>query len=524
MDKQIRELLDELYIIDPGLKKYEPGLIKIVDEFISARPNTKFTNEFKEQLRAEILSRINEKQANKNTLNINQFTIMNKLFYAIGGAVVCIALVAVFYPSIREISTGEINLASTLQIENMSAGAFGSLAPIEESDSMGQPMADASARATGLGGGGGGGYAGISMGNEADMKMIAPDFIRYTYKYTGEDIELTSDQVNVLKRVKNANDGQSLWSLVKNIKFNGLDFNSFKNVGVQSLSFVEDRDFGYQISMNFDEGSLSVNENWQKWQSEMNNCRDEACYEKYRLSIDDVPSDEEIIALANQFIAQYNFNLSEYGEPVVDNIWRTYYDQAIEPGNMYVPEIISVLYPQKIDGQDVYEENGADTGVRVNVNIRYNKVSGIYGLFTENYQSSSYEAETDISRILKVAEQGGRNYYNYGGTVEELSLGTPQVGYMRYWKYENNLSEELLVPALIFPILDKPENSNYYYMQNIVVPLVKDVLDQPGYSGDNDQFPEPMPLPVIRDGEAAISEPAVEVMPETDVDSESLNQ
>ncbi len=70
---------------------------------------------------------------------------------------------------------------------------------------------------------------------------------------------------------------------------------------------------------------------------------------------------------------------------------------------------------------------------------------------------------------------------------------------MQYIRYSGGLNEELYVPALVFPVLDAPKD--LYVPANVVVPLVKEVLDNyqpPMYlmkeaetpvEPTNDQFP-----------------------------------
>jgi hypothetical protein len=104
---------------------------------------------------------------------------------------------------------------------------------------------------------------------------------------------------------------------------------------------------------------------------------------------------------------------------------------------------------------------------------------------------------------LKVVEQGG-NYWGYpvpldtttgttGSGVAEsapssmpirqgeeriIEVGTPTRQYVLYSNFSNNQANFLLVPSLIFPITKTPDDQNYFYQKNIVVPLAKELLDQ----------------------------------------------
>jgi hypothetical protein len=145
---------------------------------------------------------------------------------------------------------------------------------------------------------------------------------------------------------------------------------------------------------------------------------------------------------------------------------------------------MTVQYPLVVDGREVWEQGGYErSGLSVNVNIRTMKVTSFYGLQTQNYQSSNYAAETDKDRLLKFALQGDLwpqgNYpvENFQVKEVEVKLGTPEVKFMRYWKYDVNQSIELLVPALVFPVLETTPADGSFYKSAVVIPLAKEVLD-----------------------------------------------
>ncbi|PJC40571.1 MAG: hypothetical protein CO042_03080, partial [Parcubacteria group bacterium CG_4_9_14_0_2_um_filter_41_8] len=52
-----------------------------------------------------------------------------------------------------------------------------------------------------------------------------------------------------------------------------------------------------------------------------------------------------------------------------------------------------------------------------------------------------------------------------------------------------NKSNELLVPALRFPIVNQPKDNSYYWRTSVVVPLAKELMND--YA-----LPEPRPMPV----------------------------
>ncbi|RLC38071.1 hypothetical protein DRH27_03180, partial [Candidatus Falkowbacteria bacterium] len=149
------------------------------------------------------------------------------------------------------------------------------------------------------------------------------------------------------------------------------------------------------------------------------------------------------------------------------------------------------------EGKTVYDESGHPSGLTVNVNIRYKKVSGLYNFKLVDYESSDYEAEIDTDRLLQYAEHGGR-YGNYAypetDKTVEIKLGEPKLSLIRYWHYDQSKlkGEELLAPAYIFPIIEKPEQ-DYFYRQSVVVPLIKELLDEAGQDSSIG-ISRPMPL------------------------------
>jgi hypothetical protein len=159
---------------------------------------------------------------------------------------------------------------------------------------------------------------------------------------------------------------------------------------------------------------------------------------------------------------------------------------------VYIPDYVSLIYPLVLDGKSVYEQGGTLAGLHVGINLRQKKVSDMYELVLGGYEASEYELETDFDKILKIALEGGfgpwgRRYIdpamiappNGGIRAEELNVGTPEFAVVKNYSYKDNTNQLLYVPALIFPIEYPSGTPVYSYMQNIVVPLVKEILDAP---------------------------------------------
>ena len=211
------------------------------------------------------------------------------------------------------------------------------------------------------------------------------------------------------------------------------------------------------------------------------------------LKLANLPADDKIIAAADKFMSDFGISVAGYGQPFVQNDWRMNYESQPSTADVYAPDSLTVIYPLKLNGREVFDESGNKSGLSVNVSVRDMVATGVWGLASQQYQSSAYDTEKDSSRLIGIAENGGFRQYRYfdenARNMKQVELGTPTLAYVRMWMYKDNASEELFVPAYIFPITKKPAGI-YLYQQNIIVPVIKDILDQ-----DN-QMPVPMPMEV----------------------------
>lgn len=367
--------------------------------------------------------------------------------------------------------------ALSVNIKKVAASAFGSLSyqTLSGDQNMTESNNQRNAMATNAGG-------------AVDGKMIAPDTMPayqptyYQYIYQGDEFNLSDEELAILKRIK----GENAKNNFANFNLGLLNLNSFKDAGLNNFNIVQDQKFGYSIYVNLFEGSISLSENWEKWYG--------TNYAPREFKNTDIPADETIIALTDDFLSEHDIDAKLYGQPEVQkNNYNLILpmDKAETAVAMDVRENtstiypvsnnVSVIYPFLIDGKQVYDDWGSKQGLQLNVNLEFNKVSSLYNLNTQNYQSSNYKMETDKDKILKLLRNGSiYPYYNYQETdakIVEIPVGTPKIQYVRTWQYKNNISDELLVPALVFPILN-PEKTDNPYKTSVVIPLAKDIIDQ----------------------------------------------
>ena len=192
--------------------------------------------------------------------------------------------------------------------------------------------------------------------------------------------------------------------------------------------------------------------------------------------------------MANSFIKKHGIGLDMYGDPEVQHSFRSNMEKSSGQESIYISDMMSILYPLVVNGYSVYDQWGNKFGVIVNVNIRVMKVSGLYNLTSQDYEKSLYEAETDPAEILKIAEKGGiyRRYFGNNEKVIELGLGTPASVYMKTWNFQDGETNELLVPAFLFPIIKEAEEGSAF-QENVIVPLAKELLEL-----SEDRMPVPL--------------------------------
>ncbi|PLX20647.1 hypothetical protein C0584_05400 [Candidatus Parcubacteria bacterium] len=492
MKKEVKNILNDLYSLDKTFKDQEEGLVKIIEKLLDNKPKVVIDEKFVSELKFELSKQ--EKIGDADTIN-KSYLFPQRIYYAVAGA----AMVAVLFIAFNFFPSGNFNpieqqgdilkLSLSPKISNLSGSAFGSLGDLAIEDSQNLTMGEeAVPRASGGGGIGStamlasdAAVSEIATDDMISTKMIAP-YPRYSFRYVYEgELVLNSDELDVYRKVKNLSAAKAFAGQFTKADLGLLDLGSFENTMLQNISLVEDRDFGYWVNVNLGEGVISINQNWERWRdTDLEKCQDEKCFEAQRLSLEDVPSDASLIKIANSFMRERGIDIGDFGEPEIDKRWFENYERTENKTNAYIPETISVIYPTLVDNQSVYDQSGGLSGVRVNVNIKYNKVSGLSSLSVNDYEKSQYKAVTDIEKVLAVLEQGGLNrYFDEKAEKIDILLGEPKQELVQYWDYRDGVSQELLVPALIFPILEKPEGVNFY-QNNIVIPLIDEMLQSRG--------------------------------------------
>lgn len=492
---KLKDILKDLYELYPDLKNHEKELEDLVLKMIENKPEIKFDESFARLLKEKVLSSL-DLNNNKNNNSKFNFNFMNKRIFVAAGSLVALSIVFIaaisFYgpensnDSVWSIVSLGSKKNKDVALSELAPGSFGSLRTLsyvsgadgkaDEVDSAllrQGPLNDLESSKV---------AATMDIGLEDDMSLRMMPYSGVRYVYTGEDLNLEDVSSLVYKQVKDQ-DGitKSLAKNLSSFNFPGIDLKTFDNLRVNSLSFSEDKDRGLMLSFELKDGMLSIYENWEKWAiPERDACgSDEDCYNKYRVRISDMPSNDVSIKMASEFLARHNIDTKNYGEPQMDENWLNYYEAAEDKSDYYFPTQVTVIYPLLIDNQKVRDQNGYLAGLSVDINVMEKKVSGLHGLMPYKFQSSSYDLVRDTERIIALAEDGGysRSYYGLDSEdIREVELGTPEFSYAKMWRQVNNVDEDILVPALMFPVIKKAGDP-YYGIDYIVVPLVEELIE-----------------------------------------------
>lgn len=460
----IDRILGELYEIDPSLAKHEDILRRIIPTLLAAKPQLSVDDAFVARLRSELM----HLHASRT---ISRFAPTLSPFFSRNFAVVAIALVVVV-GGVLAVSTMDDH-RGTLAINTISTRAFGSLAQTAPATIGGKnagPEADTRAGSiaafsapVGLGGG---------SGAAAGFAPTYPAMTSTQYVYRGESFTIPSSGF-VYKRITDEATGSRLVSALRGMNF-GVAIGSFSDVRVRNIEIAEDKDYGYSINLSIPLGMVSINANWEKWHMDTR--------VGAPIAANEMPSNEALIAIADQFLQAHRISTAAYGEPIVDEGWRampavTTLDGRTMPS--YAPDTIMITYPFMIDGMPVYENWGVPSGLQILVDIHESRVSSVNNLTTLSYDRSEYALETDSQKIKDLATTGGtylikKGLPQPGSGVITQALGTPTLVLMKYYRNASSRNEELLIPAMRFPMQEPQPGSGPGY---VMVPLVKDIVD-----------------------------------------------
>ena len=489
MKERIESIIRDLYALDPTLRASDRQVRLAVQKILELEPEVNISPKFRQGLRAMLTARIAKPQTQKSSqMLLSKFMNMPLLKFGLTAAVVAAIAVAstLYFTGNSTLGPASNLFQLTPEVKKVSNKAFGTLI-----------SATTASAQTGGRGGGLTSDAGAEMsvrpqsgGGGAPDAMIFP-VIFYRYVYRGEEITLDQETVNVLRRVKALGASDQVQHILRQFNAGVVDLNSFSGSALQNFTLAQNQPYGYYVSVDLENGQININQNWIEWPDLGILCGGSECPAgSESLDVADIPEDSAMVEVADNFLSDHGISLSGYGQPFVQQEWRVLYNSlpASERLSAYIPDTFTVVYPLMIEGQQVLDENGNPTGLMVSVNVRYDRVVGVWQLTNQQYEASAYDAVTDVSRVLEIAESGGMYGWDAaeggveGGVIEkrevkEIELGTPIMGLTRVWHSpDNKISSELFVPSLIFPVTSQEEGDSFY-RANVVVPLVKEILE-----------------------------------------------
>lgn len=472
-------MLEDIYKMDPSLREKESELAGILSDILKSKPDMRPDTDFVKELRGKLLSSAKNEASKKvwgPAWNYKKFLL------PIGSLTTVVLVLAIFWGAADGLKMSSFNknkvssISSKVAVLQLEENAFGALSSLSASNSNASGGGQESLNSTGMDKSFG---APEGRGGDSSISVYPYEPTYYVYVYKGGEVAQGEAKLNVLRRMADSSsiDASVLTSRLNFGLFNLGKLNSAKTA---SLSFYEDREFGYRTDIDLSRGSVSIYKNWEKWPNPFASCVDENCYRQASIKLSDLPGDQEIISKSNEFLNSYSIDMSAYGAPEINKNFFSYYAENPE---MSLPDEISIVYPLQVEGKNVYESYGDINGLNVSYDIRHKRASSIYNLMTHTYQGSAYEAETDFSKIIEAAR-------NVDGVMPlmrdkdvsyktiEIELDTPFIAYANFWRYENNQSSEYLVPAMIFPVKGPDDPSRMYARKRVVVPLIKEFLNR----------------------------------------------
>lgn len=498
----------------------EQAYISRLQKYKQSQPRSSFTATLRERLHARIGI---QSQDNSLIKQLTFFSVMKKYILPIALVAVVAAGTGYWYSQNAATNQPLISLNSDnkllpgkYSITEVEQNSFGDL------DKVSIISGETQKRNQSGGGNAVTANSAMPVGGDA-MKMMAPSDTSsilpygdsYRFVYEGETLKDLPSMQPVMKRLKPEQDASVVSRIVQMFSFGLMDMSKSNNARIQAFSVMEDKEYGMGVNVDLNYGSVNLYQNYDKWPRVDYRCDEKSCGSYPPITKDQVPSDEDAIAIASQFVSDYQISLEGYGQPRVYDYstnWRILYERATpaDQSRFIFPETINIVYPLTLEGKEVLDEGGNLVGIYVTIDIRSRKVNSLYGLETKQYEKSNYIGVNDVSRIMRVAERGGyhNGLYDAAGKVTNLHLDTPTVEMVKVWysKDPNQPGQDLYVPALVFPIKDWEKNN--YWRKNVIVPLVQDILDN--------ENPSPQPIPL-----SAQTEPAANVKGVSDTENSS---
>lgn len=304
---------------------------------------------------------------------------------------------------------------------------------------------------------------------KTEPSTLIPPVTSYHFVYAGMPLSQPETSVNVLRPTRSK--GSDKFSdLLNNAGFTVGNSSPLRKGLAQTIT-IKDQNEEYHADIDLVKGVLSIS---------LNSAFDAAVSRSSSNQAENNPqlSNEETLSIADSFLSRFGISATTYGKPWVQ-------DQS--------SSLATVVYPITVNNLPIYDISGNLYGLRITVDASTKKVTSLQNARTIKAEASAYPAETDTNILLEIASTGGiQQFWQQGENVQEISLDTPIKGYVLNTIYKET-EEELLIPALIFPV--KPSNTSQTLgLSSVIVPLAKGALQSSFIEGTR---PVPMPVPML---------------------------
>lgn len=467
MPPSIQDILQDVYEADPTLRAQEAELKKTIKAMLKAKPNAEPDVLFVQRLRERVLTEFSSMPKRSSWTSFFQ----TPMHAALGSAVITAIVIAPLTYTLTRGGNPFSTLTSATQTTRLAERAFGTLNATQQ---------------TGKGGSGGGGNrvamdAALSsvapVAEGTSEKMMPPDAAMDSYIMEPMDITKyiyhppTIPEIEDVANVYRRNASSISLPSFSNVTFNGVSLSAFSNLSARSVSLKENRKNGYELTLNADDGSLYIGQNWEQWTQPS---------DWSPLSAEDMLTEEQTVNAANAFAAQYKLPTERFGTPIVQNNDIRFAATSVARGEMaYYPEMVNVIYPMTIQGVPVWEEYGAPYGMTISVSMRTKQVISANIPAITSLDTSSYDLETNTERLTSIVERGGLYEWvpEQATQTVDVELEDAEQVYMFYSRWVDNKNEVLFVPALRFHIGTSSDDQPVWKSQ-VIIPLVKDLLDE----------------------------------------------
>jgi hypothetical protein len=481
MSTNTQQILDELYALDPALRSEEARLIQIIDLMQKTKPNIEINEQFRARLRSELLKNTSSSVSGfaKYRFTIVSSVLSSVFASLVVGVGVWWLLGSTSLPSIS--SSGVVSSASSLWVSfapvitDLGPWAFGqALTTVSSPVSSARPTPERQALVSSVSPLGTQDAISVDPQISSKMMVIDPSYqpTIYEYTYTGT-LQIATGSQAVYRRKNMPIDTGDISHMLGSMHIDGFDIGSLKNTKITNLTLVEDRAYGYSVSLDFLGGTVGIYQNTQWPQPK---CDQNGCETLPEISRESLENTWALIQIADRWIQDYQINRSLYGSPRVEVFAYPIGVMAdgVTPEPYRVPDLVTVVYPLLLDGKNIYEEYGTSRGLSLSIDLRSQKISSVYGIEKVSLERSQYESETDTGVIMQMIRQGGR----YEGWNPEnakkvtLSLGEPVLTYVVLsGEYRDGESPTYYVPAYRFPVLGR--TADMWAPESIMIPLVR---------------------------------------------------